>query len=90
MLKYIIANDVENYTMVMEIAWNMSSEVFVVGGYCEQDCLDNFADYCEGMEYWGAFVDVDDILTDEELEQYVSVGNHCYPMDINQFVIRFK
>jgi hypothetical protein len=90
MAKYTFVNGFESYPMVMEIAWNMSSEVFVVGGWHEHDCLDNFADYCEENEFWGAFVDVDDILDEEELEQYVSVGNHCYPMDLNQFVITFK
>lgn len=86
MMKYTITNEVASYTMVMEIAFNMTSEIFVVGGFDESDCLDNFADYCEEMEYLGAFCDEEE----DEFEEYVTAGNHCHKMDLNQFVIQFK
>jgi hypothetical protein len=93
MLKYTFVNptDMSERCMVMEIAFNYDSEVFVVGGYCEQDCLDFFADFCKEMGYDGAFLDGDEEQEYQENEWDVYYGgNYCHPMDLNRFSITFR
>ena len=87
--KFTVVNDIENYTMVMELVWvHHAKEVFLVGGFCEGDCLDNFADYCHENGFMGAFLEEDEVLELED--EVVYCGNYCHPMDLNMFSINFR
>jgi hypothetical protein len=87
--KFTKVNAHEEYPMTMEITWvHHAKEIFLVGGFNEGDCLDNFADYCNENGFMGAFLTADEVLELED--EVIYAGNYCHPMDLNMFAINFR
>jgi hypothetical protein len=91
--KLVYVNDVQNYSVSLQVQKFFTEELYIVGGFSEGECLDNFMDFLVEKGFNGFYWTMQELIDhdiDEDENNLYCCGNHGYFLELNYLSMVFK